>query len=169
MLTHSPAMIIRAYDPSDLPELYVINQAGVPGVGDETETSLGKWLGLYDARVAVDDSGKLLGFINLLPPGTMEYTSANLRWLEAWGDDFIYVDRIAVAETARGQRIGEALYAAAFAAYAGTRSWITCEVNLRPPNPGSLRFHDRLGFREIGRRSYADDTKEVIYLARPLA
>ena len=145
VLTHSPAMIIRPYAPSDLPELYVINQAGVPGVGDETQETLGKWLGLHDARIAVDDSGKLLGFINLLPPGTMEYTSANLRWLEAWGDDFIYVDRIAIAETARGQRI------------------------LRPPNPGSLRFHDRLGFREIGRRSYADDTKEVVYLARPLA
>ncbi|KJS34707.1 MAG: hypothetical protein VR74_19195 [Hyphomonas sp. BRH_c22] len=160
-------MIIRPYTPADLAALHVINQAGVPGVGDETPETLGKWLSLHDARVA-EVSGAPVGFINLLPPGMMEYTSANLRWLEAWGDDFIYVDRIAISESVRGQGIGAALYGAAFHAYAGTTPWITCEVNLRPPNPGSLRFHDRLGFREIGRRSYADDTKEVVYLARAL-
>ncbi|KCZ92402.1 GNAT family N-acetyltransferase [Hyphomonas johnsonii] len=162
-------MIIRPYQLSDLPALHVINQAGVPGVGDETVEGLGKWLGLSHALVATDDADQPLGFITLLPPGTLDYTSANLRWLEAWGDDFIYVDRIAIAETARGQGIGDALYRAAFDAYAGKTPFITCEVNLRPPNPGSLRFHARLGFTEIGRRSYADDTKEVVYLARPLA
>lgn len=168
-LPHADGMIIRAYLPADLPALYVINQAGVPGVGDETPETLGKWLGLHDARVAVDDVGALLGFINLLPPGMMEYTSANLRWLEKWGDDFIYVDRIAIAESGRGHGVGAALYEAAFDAYAGKTPWITCEVNLRPLNAGSLRFHDRLGFKEIGRRSYAEDTKEVVYLARALA
>ena len=162
-------LIIRPYTPDDLPTLYEINQAGVPGVGDETQETLGNWLGLHDAQVAVDDAGHLLGFINLLPPGTMDYVSANLRWLEQWGDDFIYVDRIAIAEAGRGQGVGTALYAAAFEAYAGKTPWVTCEVNLRPLNAGSLRFHDRLGFEESGRRSYAGDTKEVVYLARALA
>ncbi len=72
-MAHPPEMIIRPYTPSDLPALYVINQAGVPGVGDETEASLGKWLSLYDARVATSDDGLPLGFINLLPPGEMGY------------------------------------------------------------------------------------------------
>ena len=27
---------------------------------------------------------------------------------------------------------------------------ITCEVNVEPPNPVSLKFHERRGFREIG-------------------
>ena len=166
-LSHPRHMIIRPYDPADLAALHIINQAGVPGVGDETLETLGKWLSLHDARVA-EISGTPVGFINLLPPGTMDYTSANLRWLEDWGDDFIYVDRIAVSEAGRGQGTGVALYAAAFHAYAGKISWITCEVNLRPPNPGSLRFHNRLGFQEIGRRSYAGDSREVVYLARAL-
>ena len=167
-MAHPPGMIIRSYKTSDLPALLVINQAGVPGVGDETEATLGRWLSLHDARVAADEDGTLLGFINLLPPGEMRYESANLRWLEKRGDDFIYVDRIAIAEAGRGQGVGAALYEDAFRAYAGKTPWITCEVNLRPPNPGSLRFHARLGFEEIGRRSYADDTKEVAYLARAL-
>ena len=39
-------MIIRPYTPADLAALHVINQAGVPGVGDETPETLGKWLKL---------------------------------------------------------------------------------------------------------------------------
>jgi Predicted acetyltransferase, GNAT superfamily len=28
-------------------------------------------------------------------------------------------------------------------------SAVTCEVNLEPPNPGSLAFHHREGFRDL--------------------
>ncbi|NBO06506.1 MAG: GNAT family N-acetyltransferase, partial [Actinobacteria bacterium] len=31
-----------------------------------------------------------------------------------------------------------------------TTSLFTCEVNLRPRNDGSLRFHERLGFEQVG-------------------
>jgi predicted GNAT superfamily acetyltransferase len=27
---------------------------------------------------------------------------------------------------------------------------LCCEVNVEPPNPGSLRFHERIGFAEVG-------------------
>jgi predicted GNAT superfamily acetyltransferase len=26
---------------------------------------------------------------------------------------------------------------------------LCCEVNVEPPNPGSLRFHQRIGFAEV--------------------
>jgi hypothetical protein len=29
---------------------------------------------------------------------------------------------------------------------------LTCEVNLNPPNLGSIRFHNRIGFREVGQQ-----------------
>lgn len=98
----------------------------------------------------------------------MAYTSANLRWCEANCDDFIYVDRIAVSETMRSQRLGQKLYEAAFESFAGRYSRITCEVNKLPPNPGSMRFHERLGFGVIGERSYDEGRKAVLYYARPL-
>jgi predicted GNAT superfamily acetyltransferase len=40
-------------------------------------------------------------------------------------------------------------------------------VNTDPDNPGSHRFHQRLGFREIGRKRYSADY-EVAFYARPL-
>ena len=27
---------------------------------------------------------------------------------------------------------------------------VTAEVNIHPPNPGSMRFHDRHGFEQVG-------------------
>ena len=40
-----------------------------------------------------------------------------------------------------------------------------CEVNLAPPNPESLKFHARIGFREVGRQAFVPREKEVVYLA----
>ncbi|HAE27353.1 MULTISPECIES: GNAT family N-acetyltransferase [Hyphomonas] len=159
---------IRAYAPSDLPALHAINEQGVPGVSRETIKSLAKWLSLSECLVAVDDTGRPIGFLNLVPPGTAAYTSDNLRWFEARAGNANYVDRIAIDASARGQRIGEALYEAAFAACAGRYDSIGCEVNRVPPNPGSLRFHKRLGFVEVGAQAFVPGKKEVIYLERAL-
>ena len=159
---------VRAYTPADLPALHAINEQGVPGVSRETAASLGRWLSLSECLVAVDESGAPLGFLNLVPPGTAAYTSPNLRWFEARGGNVNYVDRIAIDAAARGQRIGKALYEAAFAACAGRYDAIGCEVNRLPPNPGSLRFHRRLGFVEVGRQAFVPGEKEVIYLERGL-
>ena len=159
---------IRPYADADLPRLHTINEQGVPGVSRESLPDLGRWLSLSECLVAVTDDGQPAGFLNLVPPGTATYTSPNLRWFEARGGNVNYVDRIAIDAAARGQRIGEALYEAAFAACAGRYDAIGCEVNRLPPNPGSLRFHKRLGFVEVGSQAFVPGEKEVIYLERAL-
>ncbi|KCZ47099.1 MULTISPECIES: GNAT family N-acetyltransferase [unclassified Hyphomonas] len=159
---------IRAYAPADLPALHAINEQGVPGVSRETPEDLAKWLSLSECLVAVGEDGQPVGFLNLVPPGTAAYTSDNLRWFEARGGNVNYVDRIAIDARARGQRIGEALYQAVFAVCAGRYDAIGCEVNRLPPNPGSLRFHKRLGFEEVGGQAFVPGEKEVIYLERKL-
>lgn len=164
-------MPIRPYQPSDLPALYAINQAGVPGVGHEDEAAgLGRHIAIGTCLVATDSGNEPLGFINLIEPGTLAYPSDNLRWIEDWmareGASAHYVDRIAIAPEARAGRLGEALYRAAFEAAAG-RDWLTCEVNTDPDNPGSHRFHQRLGFERIGERRYRPDYAVAFY-GRPL-
>ena len=160
---------IRKYRKTDLGALYAINQESTPGVGSEDSAEgLRRWIDLSDCFVAAGDDDAPLGFITLIEAGTLAYTSANLRWCEANCEDFIYVDRIAVSAAARGQRIGETLYAAAFEASAGRVSQITCEVNRLPPNPGSQRFHERLGFRIIGEQAFDGGRKAVIYYGRSL-
>lgn len=67
-----------------------------------------------------------------------------------------------------GRGLGAVLYED-FAA-AGRRLGVprlTCEVNLDPPNPGSLRFHERLGFVPVGIQEAGG--KQVQLMARDLA
>ncbi|MEM0986708.1 MAG: GNAT family N-acetyltransferase [Pseudomonadota bacterium] len=164
-------MPIRAYRSGDLDRLYAINQFSTPGVSSETRESLEKWIGLSTAFVAEDEHGIPKGFLTLVELGIDAYESANLRWFEARqtrdGGDTIYVDRIAIDPEARGQHIGEQLYHHAFDAFKHRRE-IGCEVNISPPNPGSQRFHERMGFRQIGERSYDHGRKSVGYWVRPL-
>ncbi len=143
-------MKIRRFSREDLDALHLINEASVPGVGTLTRDRLEALVADSEATlVAVDTHEKPTGFVLVMLEG-LGYESLNYRWLSERYDRFAYVDRIAVAEAARGRRIGEALYAAAIEAFAGNRPVLLAEVNLEPPNPGSLRFHKRLGFREVG-------------------
>ena len=161
-------MKIRRFSREDLDALHLINEASVPGVGTLTRDRLAALVADSAATlVAVDTHEKPTGFVLVMLEG-LGYESLNYRWLSERYDRFAYVDRIAVAEAARGRRIGEALYAAAIEAFAGHRPFLLAEVNLEPPNPGSLRFHKRLGFREVGERWEADRSKGVVYLERTL-
>jgi predicted GNAT superfamily acetyltransferase len=76
--------------------------------------------------------------------------SMNYRWFSVRYDDFVYLDRVAVAADHRGCGIGSRLYEEV---ERRTRAvWFTLEVNLRPRNDGSLRFHARKGFVEVGQQ-----------------
>lgn len=167
----APEMIIRPYQPADFPRLYQINQASVPGVGAETEPSLATWFALSTCLVAAAKDTPV-GFITLMLLGQSAYASPNMRWFEAYaeraGKSVIYVDRIALAPETRGQGIGEHLYQAAFDAFPGFDE-IGCEVNTLPPNPGSHRFHQRLGFQAIGDATYVPGEKAVRFYTRALA
>jgi len=46
---------------------------------------------------------------------------------------------------------------------------VTLEVNLRPPNPGSMRFHERLGYQRVGELEHEgkEDYAVVLY-QRPM-
>ena len=162
---------IRPYRQSDFAALHDINAASTPGVSEETEEGLSEILSLATCFVAQDACERPIGFITLIEPGVSTYGSPNLRWFEAWQDreerSLIYVDRIAVAESARGSGLGEALYRHAFAQFAD-REVIAAEVNTIPDNPGSHRFHDRLGFVRVGQQVFTEGEKAVAYYIRKL-
>lgn len=98
-----------------------------------------------------------------------DYDSPNFLWFKARYPRFVYVDRIAVAASARGRgharKLYEDLFAAAKAAGFGI---VVCEVNADPPNPASDAFHAALGFSEVGQAAIHGGTKTVRYFARPL-
>ncbi|MEL6416872.1 MAG: GNAT family N-acetyltransferase [Pseudomonadota bacterium] len=164
-------MPIRPYRPDDFAALFAANEASVPGVGAETEESLANWISMATCLVATDAEDQALGFITVMELGQLAYDSPNMRWFERYaeetGKSVVYVDRIALLPAARGQRLGEALYLAAFEHFK-SRDEIGCEVNTLPPNPGSHRFHERLGFKSVGETTYREGEKAVMFYARPL-
>ncbi len=158
-------MTIRAYVPADLAALHAINCASEPGVGKVSQSQLDQIIAAGACLVA-EDRDTVLGFLVALGPDA-DYDSPNYRWFEARYESYVYVDRIAVAPETREQGIGAALYEAAFMQYTGKALIIGCEVNITPPNPGSMRFHQRLGFTELGQTTHRADYA-VAYFARRL-
>lgn len=97
-----------------------------------------------------------------------DYDSPNFLWFRDRLERFIYIDRIVVAEAARGRGLARQLYQQLFdLAHQAGHSLVTCEINSTPPNPGSDAFHAAMGFSEAGSVTFTAE-KSVRYLTRPL-
>jgi uncharacterized protein len=97
------------------------------------------------------------------------YANPNFRWFKEFRKSFVYVDRIIVAASARGQGIARILYDDLFAvAQRAGQDRVVCEVNLNPPNPTSQAFHVTMGFKEVGRADLHCGTKTVCYFEKSM-
>ncbi len=150
----------------DLDEVLALNEANVPAVGDVAIDKM-HWFRehAHYFRVAVAED-RLAAFLIGLRPGT-SYESSNYLWFCQNYDDFAYVDRIAVAEHARRFGLASRLYDD-FATAMAEAEIMTCEVNILPPNPSSMRFHERMGFRQVGTIEYEPGAKAVALMERRL-
>lgn len=150
---------------SDHAAVLALNNSAAPHV-NELSREMFVWIVAHAEyfRVAEDQNG-LLGFVIALKPGH-EYWSLNYQWFTAQGGDFLYLDRIVVDDRARGAGVGRALYDDIDRFATGRWPRITLEVNLLPPNPGSLAFHERLGFRRVGVREEENGAKAVALMER---
>lgn len=119
------------------------------------------------AIVAVAGDGSVGGFCITFRRGA-SYESVNYRWFSERYDAFEYLDRIVVAPSERGSGIGAAIYSELERRIAGAVPWLLCEVNVKPLNAGSLRFHRRIGFAEVGQQDTDAGAKRVSLLAKPL-
>lgn len=155
-------MLSRPIAPADLPELLTMNNAAVPNVNELDAARLTELVDLAAQALVATDGDALLGFVLTMAEDTA-YDSVNYQWFAARYPRFRYVDRVVVAEPGRGAGTGTALYKAVFE-NAAPGVPVTCEVNVRPPNEGSLRFHRRHGFVEVGRQDTEGGTKTVALL-----
>lgn len=120
------------------------------------------------ARLIEGGEGAINAFIIALDQWA-DYDSINFRWFKARLAQFLYVDRIVVAQTARRRGLARQLYDDLFAhAHALGQSVVACEVNLTPPNPQSDAFHAALGFTHIGTADVPESGKAVRYLVKDL-
>ena len=125
------------------------------------------WVRLVaQARVAVFAAPED-AFLLVLDQGA-DYDSPNFLWWKERRDRFLYVDRVVVAAPAQGRGLGRQLYAHAMdeARRLGFDR-IVCEINIDPPNPGSVAFHAALSFVPAGEQKLANG-KTVGYFERVL-
>ena len=142
----------RLFLESDIDAALELNNLNAPAVGEIDRTQLEFLIehSLYSFAIGADT---LHAFCITFAPGA-PYTSVNYQWFSQNYSDFVYLDRIVVSEKMRNQTLGEKLYLAVEQRMIKDRCApiLTCEVNLNPPNHGSIRFHNRIGFHEVGQQ-----------------
>jgi len=154
------SVTVRAMTAVDGGWFLPLNNAAVPHVNVLGEAELAALLGEAAWTGVALHGGAPAGGLIAFGPGAA-YASPNYRWFDARHDDFLYVDRIVVDAAARGAGLGLALYRAARAFAAGRYRRLACEVNEKPANEGSMRFHERFGFRVVGRQETEGGAKAV--------
>jgi hypothetical protein len=157
---------VRAASRADQPQLLELNNSAVPAVNALSVERFAHLLAQSIWVGVAERAGEPVGFLLALDQNAV-YDSLNFRFFHARFDRFAYVDRVVVAPDAQSAGVGSKLYAELFAAVAAYPLAV-CEVNIKPSNPGSLRFHERLGFTAIGEQDTERGTKRVRLLVRSI-
>ena len=153
MSTFQPA--VRNIEIADLPRVLEINNANAPGVSEITMIDLVTDLKNSLHALAIDnEQGDVCAFCITFDP-TAPDAGDNHRWFAERYKSFVYLDRIAIDSNYQNRGLGAVLYQSVehHMLNSAEHSLLCCEVNLEPPNPGSLRFHKRIGFTEVGQHS----------------
>ena len=144
------------FDESYIEDIYSINQDNVPEVGSlDSIDQQQKLLSVSSYHSILLKDHELIGFAICFRE-SRPYWSENYKYFENKLDRFLYVDRIAIRNEYRRQGHAKRMYEDIFD-FAGQDGLIvTAEVNTKPANQGSIRFHEYMGFKEVGVRSFDD-------------
>lgn len=160
---------LRDVDLADLEALHALNEQSLPHVSSLTSEEIEWFFRTADYFRLTEVEGEQAGFLLGLRPG-IDYGSPNYAWFSRRYADFVYIDRLAVDARWRRRGLASALYADIERhARALGAPLLACEVNVRPRNEGSLAFHERHGFSEVGRQDTEGGSKTVALMIKPLA
>jgi predicted GNAT superfamily acetyltransferase len=153
MSTFQP--IVRNIVSTDVTRVLEINNANTPGVSELTMIELATDLkNSLHALVIDNEHGEVCAFCITFDPNAPD-AGSNHQWFAERYKSFVYLDRIAIDSSHQNRGLGALLYQSVelHMLNSAEHSLLCCEVNLDPPNPGSLRFHERIGFTEVGQHS----------------
>lgn len=160
-------IVLRPPRPEDLPSLLALNESEIPHV-NSVPLALFEQFARKARYFGVACAGfRPVGFLIGLTP-EVEYGSLNFQWFRHHYRDFCYIDRIAIKSDYRRHGLGRLLYQDLERCLRGQVGQLACEVNLRPPNEPSLRFHTRLGFTPVGTQETDGGAKTVQLMMKSL-
>ncbi len=168
-----PAVTIRPFADHDVEPAMVLNNANIPELNELDHAEVARLAALSESALVAevlgdDGQSRFAGFCWVLGP-SQPYASLNYGWFSRHYSEFVYLDRIAVHSDFRRFGIGRGFYAAIVEQFTGMHPVLLCEVNVRPRNETSLKFHHAIGFREVGQQETDGGKKTVSLLELPLS
>lgn len=160
-------MNIRPYEKDDTDIIVALNTESEAVLSPMDAQTLASMRAMASVLWVAEKDGEVIGFLIGLTDGE-DYESTNYQWFRERLKKFLYIDRIVVAPGARSSGIGKAFYREleSWAAQHGL-CWLAAEIDVEPVNDGSLRFHAREGFVQVG-REVAGSSKEVVFQVKNL-
>ena len=144
---------IRNVEERDMDFVLDLNRVNVEVLSPMDEAKFRYFVRVSDMFQIAEADGEPVAFLIALREGLPDYTSENYIWFSNQYDKFLYVDRIVIDAKARSLGIGRELYEGVFerADQCGAGR-VTAEVDIIPYNGPSLKFHDAMGFEEVGQQ-----------------
>ncbi len=145
--------MIRKALKKDYSEILKLNQKDVEMLSPLDETLLSKMDELSEIFLVIEQDKKIVAFI-LAFRDKCDYWSDNYKWFLNNYTNFIYIDRIVIDENYRKLGLAKELYENLFDYALNNKYDLVCaEIDIEPEyNYPSIRFHKKMGFREVGTR-----------------
>ncbi|MBL7827845.1 MAG: N-acetyltransferase [Saprospiraceae bacterium] len=137
-------MHIRTLTPADWPQVAAIYQEGIQTGNATFQTTIPEWqewdaAHVQPCRLVAEHEGRVVGWAALTPvSGRCVYAGV--------GEVSVYI-----ADTSRGRGVGIKLLEQLIAESEAAGFW-TLQAGIFPENTGSVRLHEKAGFRLVGRR-----------------
>ena len=147
----------------DLEFVLDLNQKNTPAVSDSSFEMMSYFLKVSEYFRILTIGEKPVGFLIALMPGK-DYNSKNYRWFNMKYKSFIYIDRVVISEKYQRRGYGKLFYNDLQHFSKGRVLNLACEVNTRPMNLQSIKFHDKFGFYEVGTQETENGKKKVSLL-----
>ena len=146
----------------DLNFILSLNQDSIPAVSSSNLEMMRHFLAISDYFKVCKVNGISIGFLIALLP-EKDYNSEHYKWFNDRYDSFIYVDRIIFNKSYQKQGYGTIFYNDLINSIKNKSLDIACEINFKPYNEQSIKFHNKYGFKEVGRKD-VNIKKSVIYM-----
>lgn len=160
---------IEDISPADFPQVLELNQQSQPHVSALTLERLKELVKITFHFRIIKQQDEVAAFLMGMEEN-QPYDSMNYAWISKRYESFYYIDRIAVAKEYQRQGFGMALYKDGQSfALQKKKPIMACEVNIKPPNPGSIYFHKKYGFYSIGTQNTEQGKKTVQYMIKDLS
>lgn len=148
-------LAIRDVGESDLAAVLALNNTANGSVSPLDTAQLSHLYATADYFRVAEVNGALAGFLIALRAGRDHHTPGFL-WFSERQQHFLYIDRVAVANTHRRHGLGRIFYADVQSFAEPRVPLLGCAVVLEPRDDVSVLFHGTYGFTEVGQRATPD-------------